>query len=165
MPRVPARLAESNSAVLVSLPGWKRASNRPDPEVRAAPVRPHRAQPREQSLRPVQLLRLVRLLPPVQFLPPVRPRRPRTSAPEQPLPARSPQAVQILPLPPAQHLARQRGLQLQPAARAALGRDVHPSVRGTGLRRMREFQPLFERVLEFVPASGPEHELACTPAG
>ena len=159
MPRVLARLAESNSAVLVSLPGWKRALNRPDPEVRAAPVRPHRAQLREQSLRPVQLLRPVRLLPSVW------PRRPRSSVPEQPFPARSPQAVQILPLPPAQRLARQRGLQLQPAARAALGRDVLPSVRGTGLRRMREFQPLFERALEFVPAPRPEHELACTPAG
>ena len=153
MPRALARLAESNSAVLVSLPGWKRAPNRPDPEVRAVLVRPHRAQPREQSLRPVQ------------FLPSARPRRPRSSVPEQPLPARSPQAVQILPLPPAQRLARQRGLQLQPAARTLLGRDVLPSVRGTGLRRMREFQPLFERALEFVPAPRPEHELACTPAG
>ena len=100
VPRALARLAESNSAVLVPVPDWKRAPNRPEPEVRAALVQPRRVLVWEQSLRPVQLLLQV------QPLLPVWPRRPRPAVPEKPLPARSSQAVRILQPVPAHRLAR-----------------------------------------------------------
>ena len=102
VPRALAQVAESKAAVLVPLPvpDWKRAPNRPEPEVRAALVQPRRVLLREQSLRPAQLLLQV------QPLLPVWPRRPRPAVPEKPLPARSSQAVRILQLVPAHRLAR-----------------------------------------------------------
>ena len=100
VPRALAQVAESKAAVLVPVPDWKRAPNRPEPEVRAALVQPRRVLVWEQSLRPVQLLLQV------QPLLPVWPRRPRPAVPEEPLPARSSQAVRILQLVPAHRLAR-----------------------------------------------------------
>ena len=106
VPRVFARFAESKAAVLVPVPvplpvpDWRRAPNRPEPEVRAALVQPRRVLLREGSLRPVQLLRTS------QLLLPARPRRPRPAVPEKPLPARSSQAVRILQPVPAHRLAR-----------------------------------------------------------